>query len=102
MNQFIQNLVGMGGMTEQVIATDFLIAAKESVRNYTIAITEAATPTVRSVLKEQLQDAIQTHENITNYMISKGYYHPHEIREQLQVDLTAAMTATDLAQKTNN
>ncbi|MET3699568.1 similar to spore coat protein [Bacillus oleivorans] len=101
MNRFIQNIVGMGGMTDQVIATDFLISAKAGVRNYTAAITEAATPELRKVLREQLRDAIQTHENITNYMIAKGYYHPHDLSEQLQVDLTASNTATNLAQQQN-
>jgi len=102
MNSFIQNMMGMGGMTDQVIATDFLIAAKAGVRNYTVALTEAATPELRTALREQLRDAIQTHENITNYMIAKGYYHPHELSEQLQVDLTAASTATNLAQQQSN
>ncbi|MEH7546825.1 spore coat protein [Neobacillus vireti] len=99
MNSFIQNMMGMGGMTDQVIATDFLIAAKAGVRNYTVALTEAATPELRTALREQLRDAIQTHESITNFMIAKGYYHPHALSEQLQVDLTAVSTATNLAQK---
>ncbi|WP_042461538.1 spore coat protein [Neobacillus dielmonensis] len=102
MNQFVQNLLGMGGMTDQVIATDFLISTKSGIRNYTVAITEAATPELRAVLKEQLLAAIQTHENITNFMMAKGFYHPHELSEQLQVDLTAANTATNLAQKSNS
>ena len=29
MNQLIQNMIGMGGMSDQIIATDFLISAKE-------------------------------------------------------------------------
>ncbi|OLS40698.1 spore coat protein [Bacillus sp. MRMR6] len=102
MNQFIQNLMGMGGMTDQVIATDFLISTKAGIRNYTVAITEAATPELRNELREQLRMAIQTHENITNYMVAKGFYHPHELSEQLKVDLTASNTATNLAQQANN
>jgi similar to spore coat protein len=99
MNHFIQNMVGMGGMTDQVIASDFLISAKAGVRNYTVAITEAATPELRSVLREHLLAAIQTHEDITNYMISRGFYHPHDMSEQLNVDLTASDTAIQLAQR---
>lgn len=102
MNQFIQNMVGMGGMTDQVIASDFLISAKAGVRNYTVAITEAATPELREVLKEQLLAAIRTHEEITNFMVTKGFYHPHELSQQLQVDLTASNTATNLAQQKNS
>lgn len=101
MIELLQNMMGMGGMTDQVIATDFLISAKAGVRNYTIAITEAATPELRTALREQLRAAIQTHEDITNYMIKKGYYHTHDLSEQLQVDLAAADTATNLAQRTN-
>ncbi|KAA9028407.1 spore coat protein [Niallia endozanthoxylica] len=99
MNQLIQNMMGMGGLTDQVIATDFLISAKSGVRNYTVAITEAATPELRDALREQLRTAIETHEKITNYMIAKGYYHPHDLSEQLQGDLTVSNTALNLAQK---
>lgn len=97
MNQILKNLVGMGGMTDQVIATDFLISAKEGVRNLAVALTETATPELRAVLREQLRTAIETHKNISNYMIDKGYYHPGELNEQLQVDFEAAQTAINLA-----
>jgi similar to spore coat protein len=99
MNQLIQNLMGMGGMTDQVIATDFLISAKAGVRNYAVAITETGTPELKAALREQLNTAIATHEKITNYMISRGFYHPHELSEQLQVDLTVSEAALKLAQK---
>nr|WP_263325165.1 spore coat protein [Neobacillus sp. Marseille-Q6967] len=99
MNQLIQNLMGMGGMTDQVIATDFLISAKAGVRNYAVAITETATPELKAALRTQLNDAIATHEKITNFMIAKGYYHPHNLKEQLEVDLTVSETAINLAQK---
>jgi similar to spore coat protein len=98
-NQIIQNMMGMGGMTDQVIATDFLITAKAAVRNYAVAITETATPELKTVLREQLNAAIGTHEKITNFMITKGYYHPHELGEQLQFDLTVSETALNLAQQ---
>lgn len=99
MNHLIQNLMGMGGMTDQVIATDFLISAKAGVRNYAVAITETGTPELKAALRTQLNDAIATHEKITNYMIAKGYYHPHNLKEQLEVDLTVSETALNLAQK---
>ena len=99
MNQLIQNLIGMGGMTDQVIATDFLISAKAGVRNYAVAITETGTPELKEALRAQLNDAIATHERITNYMMAKGFYHPHNLKEQLEVDLTVSDTALGLAQK---
>ncbi|MFP5112947.1 spore coat protein [Bacillaceae bacterium C204] len=102
MNHLIQKMMGMGGMTDQVIATDFLISAKEGVRNYAVAITETATPELKSVLRAQLNDAIATHDKITAYMIAKGYYHPHDLGEQLKVDLSLSDTALNLAQKKEN
>jgi similar to spore coat protein len=99
LNQFIQNMMGMGGLTDQVIASDFLIAAKASVRNYAVAITETATPELKAALREQLNSAIQTLEKITNYMIAKGFYHPHDLNDQLELDLTITETAIDLVQQ---
>jgi len=98
MNEFIQNMTGMGAMTEQVIATDFLISAKTGVKNIATAITETSSPEVRETLKQYLNDAIDTHEQIANYMMSKGYYHPANLSEQIQVDTKAAETAKDLPQ----
>ncbi|MEO2073993.1 MAG: spore coat protein [Bacillus sp. (in: firmicutes)] len=102
MNQLLQNLMGMGGLTDQVIATDFLISAKAGIRNYAVAITETATPELKAALRVQLNDAIATHEKITNFMIERGFYHPHDLSEQLQVDLTVADTALNLANKIMN
>ncbi|NHC41876.1 spore coat protein [Bacillus sp. MM2020_1] len=102
MNQIIQNMMGMGGMTDQVIATDFLISAKAGVRNYAVAITETATPELKVALRAQLNDAIATHEKITNFMVAKGYYYPDDLSEQLQADLTVSNTALNLAQKKEN
>ncbi|OIJ15239.1 spore coat protein [Anaerobacillus arseniciselenatis] len=97
MNQIVQNLTGMGPLTDQVIATDLLIAAKSGIKNYSVAITEASTPEVRATLQQHLDDAINLHEQITNYMISKGYYHPNNVQEQISVDQLAAQTALNLS-----
>ncbi|MGS2780434.1 spore coat protein [Robertmurraya sp. GLU-23] len=86
----------MSAMTEQVIATDLLMAAKSAIKNYAIAISECATPELRQALTEQLNDTIRSHEQITNYMINKGYYHPVDVLEQLRLDQQAAKTALNL------
>lgn len=83
-------------MTEQVIATDFLLLAKSGVRNYAIALSETTTPEVRKVLRRHLDAAIQTHEATIKYMMDKGYYHVHDPKEQLIVDMDAANTALSL------
>jgi similar to spore coat protein len=96
MNGLLKNITGMNGMTDQVIATDFLLSAKTGVKNTAFALTEAATPEVRTALREQLMAAIATHGSISTYMIAKGYYHPYNVDEQIQVDITAAQTAQNL------
>lgn len=96
MNNFVKSLMGMGEMTDQVIATDFLISTKAGVRNLAFAITESGTPEVRQALREQLRNAVETHEHISNYMMAKGWYHPSDLGEQLQVDLDISETALKL------
>jgi similar to spore coat protein len=95
MNALIENLTGMSKMSDQVIATDLLIAAKSGVQNYAIALTETTSPEVRKVLRNQLNDAITIQETIANYMVKKGYYHAYDLQEQYKVD----MKTTDVALK---
>ncbi|MCT4477152.1 spore coat protein [Peribacillus frigoritolerans] len=99
MTNFLQNMAGMGGMTDQVIATDFLNSAKSGIRNTAFAITETASPELRAALREQLRSAVETHGLISDYMVSKGYYHPQDISEQSKVNLKAANTALNLSQR---
>jgi similar to spore coat protein len=96
MNGLIETLTGMNKMTDQVIATDFLISAKSGVQNYAVAITESTSPEVRIILKKQLQDAIATHEKISNYMTEKGYYNAYDMEEQYKVDMQTSDTALNL------
>jgi similar to spore coat protein len=96
MNTLVENLAGMNVLTDQVIASDFLIGAKSAVKNYAVALTETATPEVRTILRKQLEQALQTHEQITNYMMNKGWYHPYNVSEQLQLDMKNAQTALNL------
>ncbi|WP_078427585.1 spore coat protein [Alkalihalobacterium alkalinitrilicum] len=97
MTNLLQNMAGMAAMTDQVIATDFLISAKAGVRNTTFALTEATTPEIRTALRKQLNDAIEAHEKIYQYLISRGYYHPSDLKEQLKVDLNASEIAMNLS-----
>lgn len=96
MNSILESLTGMNKLSDQVIATDFLIAAKSAVRNYSIAITETTSPELRSALRRQLNDAITTHETITTYMMKKGYYHAYNLQEQYNVDMKVTDTALNL------
>ncbi len=95
MNSLIESLTGLNKLSDQVIATDFLISAKSGVQNYAIALTETTSSEVRSELRKQLNDAIIAHETISNYMIKKGYYNAYDMSAQLDV----ALQVTDSALK---
>ncbi|AST90221.1 spore coat protein [Sutcliffiella cohnii] len=99
MNNIIKKLMGMGGMTDTVIATDFLVSTKAAVRNLAFAITETTTPELKKVLREELRNAVKTHEAISNYMIKKGVYHPSNLEEQIKVDMQITETALTLTEK---
>ena len=101
MNGLIEMLTGMDKLSDQVIATDFLIAAKSGVQNYSIALTETTSPELRTALKKQLNDAINTHETISDYMMKKGYYHAYNLQEQYKVDMKMADTALKLTGANN-
>lgn len=92
----LQNLAGLKDMTEQVIATDFLLNLKASIKDYSIALSETRTPEVREILRRHLMTAVDTHENILSFLVSKGYYHVHDPKEQIKVDMKTADTALSL------
>ncbi|PLR89780.1 spore coat protein [Bacillus sp. T33-2] len=99
MNQ--QSMAGMGAMTDQVIATDFLFATKSDIKMIARAITESATPEVRETLTQYLNDSIDKHQAVTEYMMGKGFYHPYNLTDQLNLDLRAAKTAQNQANNNN-
>ncbi|MCX7747719.1 MAG: spore coat protein [Clostridia bacterium] len=96
MNKILESLTGMDKLSDQLIAADFLNAAKAGIKNYSWALSETATPEVRDTLRRQLDTAISTHERITNYMLDKGYYHAYDPSEQIKLDMKAAETAMNL------
>ncbi|WP_248931166.1 spore coat protein [Paenibacillus hamazuiensis] len=96
MNTILEHLTGMHVMTDQVIAMDLLISAKSGVRNYAAAVTEVGTPEVKAVLMKHLDEVIDMHEQITMYLMEKGFYHPWNPQEQLQLDLQNMQTALSL------
>ncbi|MDF2943371.1 MAG: yraD [Herbinix sp.] len=98
MNALIEKLTGMDKMSDQVIATDFLVSAKSGVQNYAVAITETTSPQLRATLINQLNDMITTHEAISDYMMSKGYYHAYNLQDQYQVDMKVTDTALKLSE----
>ncbi len=98
MANLIQNIAGMADMTEQVIATDLLIASKSAIKNYAAAISEATTPEVTNALRRQMDDAINAHGRISSYMMNKGYYNAYEPQAQMSMDRQASDTVMNIGQ----
>lgn len=96
MNPIIENLTGLNVLTDQVVATDLLLAAKNGVRTYAMAITETSSPEIRTTLEKQLEQNINVFEQVSNYMIEQGWYQPWNVNAQLEMDLTQATTALNL------
>lgn len=99
MANIIQNIAGMGDMTEQVIATDLLISSKNAIKNYASALAETTTPEVTNTLRRQLDDAINAHGRISTYMMNKGYYNAYEPQAQMSMDRQASDTVMNLNQQ---
>lgn len=99
MNELIKKITGMGDLTDQVVATDFLISTKAGVRNLAFAITETSSPELRHELRNQLRVAIDTHATISSFMIEKGFYYPHQFTEQTQLILQTSDTAINVSEK---
>ncbi|MEC1645915.1 spore coat protein [Bacillus halotolerans] len=75
---------------------DLLGFAKTSVRNYAIAITETATPQLRTVLVKQLNAAIKLHAQVYQYMYQHGYYPSYNLSELLKNDVRNANKAISM------
>ena len=84
-------------ISDQVIAADLLLAAKNGVRTYAYAITEADSPEVRNTLKRQLDDAIGFHRQVAEYMTAKGMYYPHDLDKQIRTDMANAQSVAGAA-----
>jgi spore coat protein CotF len=93
----LRNAEGMPKLVDGTMSLGFLLNAKSGVRNCAIALTEAATPEVRTLLHKQLDDALNMHEEISNLMINKGWFHPTNLDKQFQMDMESSQTAVQIA-----
>lgn len=87
MNPIIERLTGMNVLTDQVVAMDLFITVKSGVRNYAMAVTESGTPEIKEMLTRHLEEALDMHEQLSEYMEEKGWYHSWDVNEQLELDL---------------
>ncbi|WP_433944765.1 spore coat protein [Paenibacillus sp. SN-8-1] len=92
------NSLNMPEMADMTFAMDFLLRAKEGVRNLSIALTETASPDVRAQLRNHLMQGIELHQEISELMIRKKWFHPYELNEQYQLDQLSANNTVMIGQ----
>lgn len=90
--------LNMPETSDMTLAMDLLMRAKEGVRNTATALTESVFPEARVLLRGQLHQAIQLHQEITELMVRKKWFHPHDLREQYQLDQLSAHKTVQIAQ----
>ena len=74
-------------INDQIIATDLLNAVKTSIKESAVALTETATPEVHRTLEQQLSQSLRFHEQVTQYMMQKGWYKPYDVQQMVQSDV---------------
>ncbi len=93
----VANAVGMPEIADSTVAMEFLLTAKNGVRTYALALTEATSPQVRATLLNQLQSAIALYGETADLMMAKGWLHPEDLSHQAHVDVKSAEAALMIA-----
>lgn len=93
------NGLNMPEMADMTLAMDFLMRAKESVRNTAAALTETSSSDSRQLLRSLLHQSIALHQEISELMIRKKWFHPYELKEQFKLDQLAANRTVEIAKQ---
>lgn len=93
----IRNAEGMPKLIDSNMALGFLLNSKNGVRNLSIALSESASPEVRKMLRDQLNKAIDTHGEISDMMIAKGWFHPIDLEKQFNMDIESSTTMSQIS-----
>ncbi len=93
----IRNSEGMPNLIDMNLSLAFLLNSKNDVRNMAIALSETASPKVRTILRSQLNKAIDLHGEISDMMIAKGWFHPLDLKKQFNKDIESSTTMSQIA-----
>ena len=86
--------------SDQVIANNGIAAAKAAAAAYLIATLECATPQLRRLYSEYLNQSVAGHEALAKLAIEKGWYVPYEAPEaQLQITYQQSAQVLQQAQQ---
>lgn len=90
------NALNQPELADMTFAMDFLTRAKEGVRSSAAALTEAATPEARQLLRRMLMQDIAMHQEISELMVRKKWFHPYDLNEQYKLDGLSANNVLEI------
>ncbi|MBB3111020.1 spore coat protein CotF [Paenibacillus phyllosphaerae] len=93
------NALNMPEMADMTFAMDFLSRVKEGVRNLSVALTESVSPDLRALLRTQLRQGIALHQEISELMIRKKWFHPYGLKEQFQLDMLSLQNTLEISKQ---
>lgn len=70
--------------------------AKNCVKNYAAAVTEAATPQLKDTFVKHLNHAIKLHTKVFNFMHERGFYPAYDLHQLLENDKKTAKKALEM------
>ena len=83
----VENAEGMPEMADSALALEFLLSIKTGVRNTATALSETVTPDLREAFRIQLEAGLALHEEVSSFMMKKGWLHPYNLEDQYKMDL---------------
>lgn len=92
-----KNALNMPELADMTFAMDFLARTKVGVRSTAAALTETVSPEARKLLRKQLFAGIALHQEISELMTRKRWFHPYDLHEQYKLDQLSANNAIDIA-----
>lgn len=93
------NALNMPELADMTFAMDFLVRTKVGVHNLAAALTETVSSDARALLRVQLHQGIALHQEISELMIRKKWFHPHDMKEQYKLDGLAADNTVAIAKQ---
>ncbi len=91
------NAENMPKLADAALAMDFLLRAKNGVRNCAFALGETATPEARIIVRRHLSEALALHQELSQLMLQKGWLRTYAPYEQFQLDMISADTVVKIA-----
>lgn len=77
-------------MADKTVAFDMLKDSKFCISAIAMAATESSNAQFRTFLSSTLEEAVSEHFLLSDMLISKGWYTPTNIQQQLQTDIQMA------------